>query len=310
MTDNFNKTEFTINKAIGRSDHLMLELIIDLDEVDNVKINKEMTYCFDKVKQESEEIKKQFEEAISGTDQIQKYVKLVDSLREKYKPKIKKSPSVYQWKRKIKRILDTGTKDWKDMANAIRNVNGEEYRSFLKILGETGIGKRDKEFFIKMRFWSDTNKRSRIMDSMAIEDTDTKEVNVETDRNVIDQKITEKYRRLLRDKGEKTKYKADKLGKECITLNKEDVENSLKRINLQKATSLDYIRGKVYELILKDREKDKDKYWKTLENIANMLTTIINSSLDISDKIFLSRLICLNKEKDTIGKRKLSSNCS
>ena len=299
ITEGFTNTEFNILRPFAKTDHFMLRMRIDKSECSQLKIKKEFTYCFNKALKESQYIKDELVKSLDDEDSVKTVTKLINSLRKRYKPTVKKAKSIFPWKSKIKHCMkENKVTDWETLAKAIKNVNTREYHSFLKNIGDMGIKNKDKEFFLGLRFYSQLSKTSGIIDNLEIEEDG--DYRIETDRGIVDDKIMKKYKKLLDDNGKKKIYRI--INGSCINIDKSDVISAIERLNLKKATSWDYIPGEVFNLILNDRIENPTLFNKTCDNIARLLNNLFSRKENIPEQLFCSRLICLNKDPESHGK--------
>ena len=294
---NLSKPEFQIKKMFAKTDHLLLELKIQKDQLNNIQVTKILCYGFQQCKKDTENIKKELIEALDQPDNIKAVENLIIKLRKQYKPRIKKARSIFNWRSKIKVCLTNKVKDWDSLANAVKRANTKDFHSFLKGAGQLGIGKKDKEFFVKMHFLTKISEKSGLFDTLETQVGD--ELVVTSDKTEIDKKIREKYKKVLKDTGWKNKYETKGAG---MTFTSGNVDKALSQISLLKATSWDFIPGTVFVLILKDKITDPLSYWRNCTNIARLLTDLVNRKDDFPRELFLSRLMILNKEPLSNGK--------
>ena len=90
-------------------------------------------------------------------------------------------------------------------AKYITHMSNMEYSSFIKVLVEMLIDNKKKEFFQRIRFYSNLNKNVDILKDLELI-TEDNEIKVEVNQDIIESKVREKYIKMLRDNGYKEKY--------------------------------------------------------------------------------------------------------
>jgi hypothetical protein len=212
-------------------------------------------------------------------------LKYIEQLRHKYKPMPVRLKSNYKVIEKL-----VGEKDWGTITNIIVKARNENYQDFMRILQELKVSKKNMAFFLKMRFFSELNSKTGVLDDFLIEDPEFGKI-VSTDRLVITEQVTDKYTKLFR--GESGKLRLKLVGRgEVYQYTREDVKAGLYRLNLNKATSWDFIPGKAYEGFEKN---------ETLVDGITQLLNELNSCDIIPHHISTGRLLCLNKNKPEPG---------
>jgi hypothetical protein len=161
------------------------------------------------------------------------------------------------------------------------------------------LSRNTKEYFLKLRFYSQINKSVEIMKNLEQHDENEDMWEVLTDKIEIDDKVLEKYRVMFEDKGVKENYEV--LTK-CIEIEGHEVESALENINFDKATSWDYIPGEVYKLICKDGKKDRKIFKGICNNLAGLMNQLLERKGEIPEEILCARLLCLNKNPDLNGR--------
>ncbi len=90
LSANVNVEEFKIEKPFTKTDHWVLKLKINEKELGTFKMNKTIVYDFKQAEEDEEVIYYDFIRAIEKENKIRAMVDLVQNLRKKYKPRIKK----------------------------------------------------------------------------------------------------------------------------------------------------------------------------------------------------------------------------
>ena len=127
-----------------------------------------------------------------------------------------------------------------------------EYSSFIKILVDLLIDNRKKEFFQRIRFYSNLNKNVDILKDLELI-TEDNEIKVEINQDIIESKVREKYIKMLRDNGYKEKYDYKN---EFIKFYPDDILRGINLINPDKDISFDYLPGKFLNILNKIIKKN------------------------------------------------------
>src|SRR5690606_37022736 len=90
-----NEKPFQVEKPIGRSDHLTLKLKIEKN-FGKMKLRKELKTSFEKVKKDRVEISEDFIKLLSDEKPYESLLNMIDSLKKKYKPRVKKHKNSFQ----------------------------------------------------------------------------------------------------------------------------------------------------------------------------------------------------------------------
>ena len=176
------------------------------------------------------------------------------------KPRVRKVKNVFNLNDKLKNFIDeknvlkSNDKNlYKELNKLARNIRKDEYCSFLLGLEKLKAKKFIKEFFVKIKFYTNINKKTDIIKNLIINDNQKNgELNYTTDINIINKKINLKFKNLLLDDGLKRIYLPSVEEQEDLyNFNNKDIEKSIKESNLNKATSWDIIPGKIFKNILK-----------------------------------------------------------
>ena len=168
-----------------------------------------------------------------------------------------------------------------------------EYSSFIKKIIESYMNNNKKEYFQKLRFYSNINKNVDILKDLELEN-DNNEKYITYNKNIIDNKINEKYKSMLADKGVKNQYIYTN---EFIKFYPDDILRAINKINPNKATSWDYIPNKIVSII----KTKKDEYMRVINDLTEFYNQLFNNNNKIPDKIITSRLFCLNKDASLPG---------
>ena len=213
-------------------------------------------------------------------------IELIRSQRNEYQPIPKKTKTYFKI---IEGMLRS--KDKEITKKLIRNSNRGNFLEFMNCFEELKATRRDKEYFVRLRFYSDLNSNVGILNSICIKSNDGEEI-ISNDQNVINKIVYEKYSKLFNSTDDRVKL----INSPSVFMYTETmIIEALKSINLNKATSWDCIPGISYKNILKDQK------------LIKAMTVFINSLIthdDIPNEIALGRLFCLNKNCNEPGNEK------
>jgi len=154
----------------------------------------------------------------------------------------------------------------------------------MSCLEKLRASRKDKEYFVRLRFYSDLNKNVEILSDLLIDDKI-----VTTDKDIINDRVTHKYKELFRDTGNKNRIQP--LDDSVILYTDDIVKDDLFKLNLNKATSWDLIPGKSYEIF------KVPKYTRFLTRLVNYLVVRDH----FPEILTLGRLLCLNKDATNPG---------
>jgi hypothetical protein len=285
--------ELNIRKPIGSSDHWTLELRIKKEELEGkIILNKQLIESFSKAKGEVKNIKDRLKEALKGDRKKEKLLDLIDELNDKYKMRVRRPKNIYVMGERIRKQLLDGKKDkaFREMKRICRNASKEEYSIFLEQLEELRINRRTKEYFHRLRFYTDIDKNTDILKNLI----DGVEGKVITNKLDFNERVLKKYSKIFADNGQKDRYYFDR-ETGVVKVNAGDVLKALDEMNNDKAMSFDYIHGTVYDLLMKDKDRHE-----IAENIAEVINEILKEDT-LPEKLFTARLFCLNKEGSKPG---------
>lgn len=288
ITVNIESDDFDIEKPIGNSDHWMLHLALTEKDFGQLNPVKELRYNFSKAKEDAKEIKENLVKALEQSNKIQAVVDLVRDLRKKYRPRCKKVSKNVTFREKVTNIInDESIKNkWDILGKTIRKLSNEEYNNFMCDIEKLNLKRNWKEYFLKLRFYSEINRSSEIMKNLEIYDKEEDLLEILTEKALIDNKVSEKYRRMFEDGGTKEIYKNETNG---VDFTAAEVRAAMENLSYDKATSWDYIPGEVFKLIHKENNE------ATYRNIASFINQLMKSDESIPEEILSARLMCLNK---------------
>ena len=294
ITSGFKNTKFDIIKPIGKSDHLSLQLLISKDETSNIIINKEIIFPFDKVEKDAEKITIKLIESLKNDKKVKSICDLIKNLKKTYKIRIKKYNKECRFINKINKFNENHKDNFNYFKKYIIHMSNIEYSSFIKTINESYLNNNKKEYFQKLRFYSNIDKNVDILKDLELIN-DNNEKYITFNKNIIDNKINEKYKIMLDDKGIKYQYYYEN---DFIKFYPDDILRAINKINPNKATSWDYIPNKIISVIKKLKNNDK---MEVINNLTQFYNQLFNDNNTIPDKIITSRLFCLNKEASLPG---------
>ncbi len=159
-----------VTKPIGKSDHLTLQLTLSQDEIGTIQLRKDMRYNFSKCKKDSEKIKSDLLTALSSKSPVPNLRNLIKQMRDKYKARLTKKKNIFQVNPKIKEYLSQETKQsWDRLTKIIGNSTNEEYHTFMAKFEDLKLNNNMKEYFLRLRFYSDLGKRTDLLKDLVVE---------------------------------------------------------------------------------------------------------------------------------------------
>lgn len=255
IINNIKEYTFSINEPIFTSDHKVLKLVIPISELGDLKADTELRLKFKYKTEEVDEISKDLITALNSADKLGNLVNITKKLREKNKPKNKKAFAGYSKKKEIVDLLKICKKK-KDRENVnelkkkIKNLSNEEYNNFLSEFEKLKISRNSKEYFLRLRFYSQINKSSEILRNLSCEKDEDGFTEILTDKYAIDEKLQNKYMEAFEDHGYKETYESSI--ERNLDITGSEVGKALDKLNLKKAISWDLIPGESYVKIINE----------------------------------------------------------
>ena len=272
-----------MEESIGNSDHKTLKMEIFQNEM-RIQRTRNKVFCFSGINKAYAETGLELISALKDDDPVQSLVDLVLKLRTKFKPVQMKVKSHFKVIEKLH-----GVKDFLEMRKIITKCSKEDFKQYMSCLVELKATRKTKEYFARMRFYSELNKDVGILENMTIEDKEFGKT-VSNDRQVINKAVSEKYQELFESGVMKKTYPP--IGDRILYYNEGMINEALKEFNLSKATSWDLIPGKSWEQFKDNKEK--------LELAAKLINKIL--ALDkVPIELALARLMCFNKNATQPG---------
>ena len=282
LVKNVTGFNLTIHNPIGNSDHRCLGLYLYQNDM-RIERRDIKEIKFSLINGKHKDIGERLLKCLKEPDRITKCCDLVNTLRFEF-PKMKvKLKSHF----KIAEKINT-TKDWGSFKSILKKCSSESYCQFMNNFEKLKLNRKWKEYFAKLRFYSDLNKDVDILSNLSITIPDFGDT-VTIDKDTINKKVSEKYRKLFKDDG--TKLLIKPINDEVLIYTDDMIKRALDKLNLNKATSWDLLPGKSFEIF---KEKENLPY----------LTRFINEIMSmeiIPDNLTLGRLLCLNKNANEPG---------
>ena len=276
-------SKFEIAKSIAKSDHMTLRLTIPNSELGNIVQKRELSFDFNGPKNDAADIFKRLKNIFVGEDRLNPLIDMVKELRVKYKPRCRMVKKCYTFKEKVRSLVE-GKADWKQFGDAIRRISREQYSDFMLNIGGLKLKRNLKEYFMKMRFYSEISKSAGTFTDLEEYVPDEDMISLITSKLEIDDKVYEKYSKLFDDKGEKKLYLIEE--GTTIVVNGWEVSNALENISFEKAISWDYIPGAAFKEIFNLKANDRAAFDECCSGIASLLSELLLEKGPIPDEIF------------------------
>jgi len=195
---NLRDFDLTINEPIGRSDHRAIGLDV-LDNVLRIKRNTSLEFTFSKVKKQASKIGTKLLEGLKLPNPAGSFVSLVNDLSRENPPRAIVVRSHFKVIEKLNKL-----KDWEAVAKVLKNSSYQDFELYMSCLEKLRASRKDKEYFVRFRFYSDLNKNVDILSDLLIDDAIWGKI-VTTDKDIINDRVTHKYKELFRDTGNKNR---------------------------------------------------------------------------------------------------------
>jgi len=152
-------------KPIAKSDHITLKLNISDSELGDIIEKRDLNFDFNGPKNDAVDTYKKLIDIFSRSSKACKLIALVAEMRKKYGPRCKKVKKCYTFKEKVKCLLKSRT-NWKQFGSDIRKLSNEEYNNFLLEIADLYLKRNLKEYFMKMRFYSQISKSVSVLSDL------------------------------------------------------------------------------------------------------------------------------------------------
>ena len=168
----------------------------------------------------------------------------------------------------------------------IHKIKIDNWKKFLEELVQLKVGNNVKEYFLRMKFYTDISRNVSILNNLKIKKNGKTIITI--NKNEINNEVKNKYKDLFGDNGTKNIYIKSGIKKDLV-ITKEEVENSFKEAAKDKAVSWDLIPG----ICLKELYKAQKENSLIYEKLANIFNRYIEFNV-IPKEITTFRLLCLN----------------
>ena len=132
--------------------------------------------------------------ALKNEKKVKAICELISELKHEYKIRNKKCNKGCTFINKINAFND----NYKNFKNYIIHMSHLEYSTFIKKINGSYVNNNKKEYFHKLRFYSNISKNVDILKDLELEN-DNNEKYITYNKNIIDNKINEKYKSMLTD---------------------------------------------------------------------------------------------------------------
>ena len=282
VVKNVSRLNFSINEPIGNSDHRTIGVKL-LDDTMRIKRVDVKVTSFSSIWKDCVDISDKLLTSVKAGDPVIGLTNLVEELRTKYPPRPIKVKSHFKIIERLK-----GLNDWGAIRKLLVSCGTESFYQFLSCFEILKASRRDKEYFVRLRFYSELNKNTDVLSDLVIDDAYWGEI-VSTDKEIINSEIASKYRKLFKD--ELGKVLLPLIDNSVILYTNDIVNEALNKLNLTKAISWDLIPGKSFNIFKKP---------ENIGFLTNALNEIVCSET-IPAQISLGRLFCLNKNASEPG---------
>ena len=222
-------------------------------------------------------------------------IRLIHDNYHEFKPRNKKIKFNTNIIRHISEKIKELQKDKKfdEIRTMIHRIKIDNWKQFLEELVKLKVSNNVKEYFLRMKFYTDIGRNVSILNNLKIKKNGKTIITI--NKNEINIEVKNKYKDLFGDKGTKNNYINPSIKKNLI-VTKEEVENSFKEAAKDKAVSWDLIPGICLKELFKSQKENSLLY----EKLANIFNRYIEFNA-IPKEITTFRLLCLNKKANEPG---------
>ncbi len=196
-----------------------------------------MTRTSTKVEKHADEIGARLVKALKSEDPVESVSILINTLRFDNKMKLAKPRSHCKV---IEKLVDC--KDWLEIRKLIQHTNRKNFIEFMASFERLKASRRDREYFLQLRFHSELIKDVGVLNDMIIRDKETGEKIATTDKVIINKIVTDKYNEIF--DGVNGRRILPLLSDKIMVYTVSMILTALTNLNLSKATSWDFIPGK------------------------------------------------------------------
>ena len=222
-------------------------------------------------------------------------LKLIHDNSHEFKPRNKKikfnSNIIHNISQKIKETHNY--KKYDEIKFIMHKIKIDNWKNFLEELVKLKVSNNVKEYFLRMKFYTDIGRNVSILNNLKIKKNGKTIITI--NKKEINNEVKNKYKELFGDKGTKNNYINQNTNKNLI-ITKEEVKNSFKEAAKDKAVSWDLIPGTRLKDVFK-AQKENSLIYEKLANIFNRYIKFNAMPIEITT----FRLFCLNKKANEPG---------
>jgi hypothetical protein len=294
ITYGCNTPTLSILEPIGHSDHLTLKLVVNRgNSLLKPVIRKYCTSPMARIRADWKLNHEDFIKAILSYNPLGGVLSHIEELRKKYKIRVTKPKNIFNINQQIRKALEDKTICWDRLGRLIKRIKSDEYSSFLEKIEELKMNRKEREYFLKMRFYTQIESNVDILKDLELPDGE-----IVTARDVIDSHLYNKYLTMFTSTDEYI-YQYDQ--NDLIKVEEYDIERGLLKMSTDKAVSEDLLCDKSVEQILKIKSKNLQLYNSIIHGLTILISQVIASDTIPSD-LQTARLIFLNKTATETGK--------
>ena len=284
-----------ISNSPGITDHRIL--LFEINNNTNFKIERIMDTLepYEIAKINKDKITKKLIDIFNEETPEVGILKLIHDNSHEFKPRNKKikfnSNIIRNISQKIKELQND--KKYDEIRTIIHKIKIDNWKKFLEELVKLKVSNNVKEYFLRMKFYTDIGRNVSILNNLKI--SKNGKIIITINKKEINNEVKNKYKELFGDKGTKNNY-INPNNNNNLTITKEEVINSFKEAAKDKAVSWDLIPG----ICLKDVFKAQKENSLIYEKLANIFNRYIKFNA-IPKEITTFRLFCLNKKANEPG---------
>ena len=188
-------------------------------------------------------------------------IKLIHDNYHQFKPRNKKfkfnSNIIRNISQKIKELQND--KKYDEISSIIHKTKTDNWKNFLEELVKLKVNNNVKEYFLRMKFYTDIGRNVSILNNLKIKKNG--KIIITINKKEINNEVKNKYKELFGDKGTKNNY-INPNNNNNLTITKEEVINSFKEAAKDKAVSWDLIPGLCLKELFKTQKENSLLYEK------------------------------------------------
>jgi len=164
VVKNVSRLNFSINEPIGNSDHRTIGVKLLDDNMRIKRVDVKVT-SFSSIWKDCVDISDKLLTSVKAGDPVIGLTNLVEELRTKYPPRPIKVKSHFKIIERLK-----GLNDWGAIRKLLVSCGTESFYQFLSCFEILKASRRDKEYFVRLRFYSELNKNTDVLSDLVIDD--------------------------------------------------------------------------------------------------------------------------------------------